>query len=311
VAFYAVGSKSLTRSLAAILRLNEQFLSAGTRLAVISGLLFLSLLDAPQVCAQKTQADDAPLPFFEVASIKLNKSRSPLPGYHVFGDRFNATARTILLIEAAYGHNNPLNPDQISGGPDWIKSDLFDIDAKIEKSLVNGKWKKTNLSVDEQRDQVMLMLQSLLADRFKLRIRHEMKELPVYALVFAKNGPKFAEDNTHLEIGGITARGRGKFEVTSATLSRLVFVLSMQPELGGRAVLDKTGLQGHYSFTFQWTPENLSARAGQSADSAPSSESSGPSLFTALREQLGLRLESTKAPVDTIVIEHIERPTEN
>jgi bla regulator protein blaR1 len=298
-------------SSARLLSLKGKLLWAAISIAAVSGPLVWGLIDTPQTYAQKTPAGDAPLPSFEVASIKLNKSRSPLPGYHVFGDRFNATARTILLIEAAYGHNNPLNPDQISGGPDWIKSDLFDIDAKIEKSLVDGKWKKTNLSVEEQSNQVMLMLRSLLADRFKLRIRHEMKELPVYALVFAKNGPKFAEDNTHLEIGGITARGRGKFEVTSATLSRLVFVLSMQPELGGRVVLDKTGLQGRYSFTFQWTPENLSARGGQSADSAPSSESSGPSLFTALREQLGLRLESTKAPVDTIAIEHIERPTEN
>jgi len=177
--------------------------------------------------------------------------------------------------------------------------------------LVDGKWKKTNLSVDEQKNQVMLMLRSLLADRFKLTIRHERKELPVYVLVLAKNGPKFAEDNTHPEIAGITARGRAKFEVTSGTLSGLVFVLSMQLELGGRTVLDQTGLQGHYSFTFQWTPENLAASSGPSADRASSSESSGPSLFTALKEQLGLRLESTRAPVDTIVIEHIERPTEN
>jgi uncharacterized protein (TIGR03435 family) len=186
---------------------------------------------------------------------------------------------------------------------------VFDIDAKVEDSLVEGEWKK--LSFDEQVNQVMLMLRSLLADRFKLRVRHETKELPVYALVLAKNGPKFAEDNTHPEIGAISAHGRGKLEATSSDFSSFVFILSRQPELGGRIILDKTGLPGHYSFTFQWMPENLPATGGQSAASASSSESSGPSLFTALREQLGLRLESTKAPVDTIVIEHIERPTEN
>jgi uncharacterized protein (TIGR03435 family) len=304
------GENHLTRSLARILRLREKFLCAGIGVAVISGLLFLSLIDAPQVCAQKTQAGDVPLPSFEVASIKLNKSPLPLGGRHLFGDRFNATGRTMGLIEAAYGqHGRPLTPDQVSGGPDWINSDVFDIDAKVEDSLVEGEWKK--LSFDEQRNQVMLMLRALLADRFKLRVRHERKELPVYALVLAKNGPKFAADNTHPEIGAISARGRGKLEATSSDFTTFVSVLSMQSELGGRTVLDKTGLQAHYSFTFQWTPENLAASGAQSADRASSSESSGPSLFTALREQLGLRLESTKAPVDTIVIEHIERPTEN
>jgi uncharacterized protein (TIGR03435 family) len=299
----------MTRSSASSLTLKEKLLWAAISIAAVSGPLLLGLIDAPQGCAQKTQAGDVPLPSFEVASIKLNKSPLPLGGRHLFGDRFNATARTIDLIKAAYGHRIPLSPDQVLGGPDWIKSEVYDIDAKLDDSLVEGEWKK--LSFDQQENQVMLMVRSLLADRFKLRVRHETKELPIYALVLAKNGPKFAEDSTHPEIGAVSARGRGKLEVTSDTLSGFTFILSMQPELGGGIVLDKTGLQGHYSFTFEWTPENLAARGGQSADSASSSVSSGPSLFTALREQLGLRLESTKAPVDTIVIEHIERPTEN
>ena len=291
-------------------RLKGKLLWAAISVTALSGLLLLGLINLPQVSAQKTQAGDAPQPSFEVASIKLNKSRFPVGGRHLFGDRFNATGRTIVLIVAAYGHNgHPLSPDQVSGGPDWIKSDVFDIDAKVEDSVVEGEWKK--LSFDEQVNQGMLMLRSLLADRFKLRVRHETKELPVYALVLDKKGPKFAEDNTHPEIGGISARGRGKLEATSSDFATFVSVLSMQPELGGRAVLDKTGLRGHYSFTIEWTPENLAAGGVQSADRASSSESSGPSLFTGLREQLGLRLESTRAPVDTIVIEHIERPTEN
>jgi uncharacterized protein (TIGR03435 family) len=307
--FYAAGSKSLMRSLVGIERLRGRFLGAGIGVALVSGLLFVSASDAPQVCAQKT-ALDVPLPSFEVASVKLNKSRTPLPGIHFFDDRFNATMSARGLIARAYGlKGNPLTSDQLSGGPDWINVELYEINAKIEDSLIVGEWKK--LSWDLQRNQVMLMLRSLLADRFKLRVKHETKELAVYALVLDKKGPKFAEDNAHPEIGGISARGRGKFEATSSDFTTFVSILSMQPELGGRIVLDKSGLQGHYSFTFQWTPENLTASGSQSAASASSSESSGPSLFTALREQLGLRLESIKSPVDTIVIEHIERPAEN
>lgn len=194
-------------------------------------------------------------------------------------------------------------------GRDWIKTALYDIDAKVDDSLVEAAWK--NLSFNQRWDQVMLMLQSLLANRFKLRVRHEMKDLPVYALVLAKNGPEFAEDTSHPQNAGIRAAGRGRFEVTSDTLSSFTFLLSVQPEVGHRVILDKTGLQSHYTFRLQWTPENLAARDGQLAAGASSAESSGPSLFTALQEQLGLKLESTKAAVDTIVIEHIEQPSEN
>jgi uncharacterized protein (TIGR03435 family) len=157
----------------------------------------------------------------------------------------------------------------------------------------------------------MLMLQSLLADRFKLRVRYETKELPVYVLVLAKNGPKFNEDNTHPEIGAVSARGPGKLDATSSDFSTFADVLSIQPELGGRTVLDKTGLQGHYSFTFQWTPEKSVAGGGQSGHTASTSEPSGSSLFTALQEQLGLKMELQKAPVDVLVIDSIEMPSEN
>ncbi|MGA3328908.1 MAG: TIGR03435 family protein [Terriglobia bacterium] len=245
-----------------------------------------------------------------MASVKLNKSRTPFPGVHLFNDRFNATSPALGLIIWAYGRSGrPLSRDQVSEGPDWIKSDLYEIDAKVDDSLVEGEWKK--LSFDQRHDQVMLMLQTLLADRFKLKVRHETKDLPVYALVVAKNGPKFKEDNSHPEIDAISGRGRGKFELVSGELSLLASILSFQPELGGRAVLDKTGLQGHYSFTIQWTPESLAASGGPSGDSASSSEPSGPSLFTSLQEQLGLKLVLTKAPMDVIVIDHVERPSEN
>ncbi|MGO8735278.1 MAG: TIGR03435 family protein [Terriglobia bacterium] len=278
-------------------------------LALIAGPVAFGLVIGPQIRGLATQAAGAPRASFEVASIKLNKSRTPLPGAHLFNDRFNATMSARGMIMVGYSPNmRGLSPDQLSGGPDWIKSELYDIDAKVDDSLVEGEWKR--LSFDQRWNQVMLMLQTLLADRFKLRVRHETKELPVYALVLAKNGPKFAEDNSHPEIGAISYRGRGKLEAISCDFSLFAGILSFQPELGGRVVLDKTGLHGHYSFTFQWAPENPSTGA-QASDSASSPEPSGPSLFTALQEQLGLKLASTKASVDVLVIDYIERPSEN
>jgi uncharacterized protein (TIGR03435 family) len=281
-----------------------------TTLGIAAACFVFWGIDVLKARAQTTQAGEAPLPSFEVASVKLNTSRTPFPGIHTFDDRFNATMTANGLILWAYGASgHALSREQISGAPDWAKSELYEINAKLEDSLFEGRWKK--LAWEQQQNQVMLMLRSLLADRFKLKVRHETKELPVYALVLAKNGPKFAEDNSHLEIRAINARGRGKIEATSADFALFADFVSWQPELDGRIVLDKTGLRGHYSFKFEWTPESPSVRPGQPTAPAPPSDSSGPSLFTALQEQLGLKLESTKASVDTIVIEHIERPSEN
>jgi uncharacterized protein (TIGR03435 family) len=283
-------------------------------IAVLGSLLALGVIDAQQLYAQKTDGSDAHRPSFEVASIKPNKSSSPMWGFHLDGDRFEATTAAFELIAWAYGQSGtPRNPAQISGGPGWIKSDVFDVEAKVDvpwfDSLFGRGWEK--LSHAEQWKQAMLMLQSLLADRFKLKISHEMKDLPVYELVLAKNGAKFAEDNTHPEVGAVTALGLGKLELTSCDFGPFVSTLSAQPELQGRVLLDKTGLTGHYTFTFQWTPEVARPNGGPSADNASTSESSIPSLFTALREQLGLRIESTHAPVDVIVIENIDKPSEN
>lgn len=298
----------MARRLAKSLNLKGKVLWAGISVAGTCALISWGLVNAPRVWAQKTGAP----PSFEVASIKVDKSAMPLGGIHLFGDRFSATGGVMGFIEHAYGRNGrPLSDAQVSGVPDWAKSEVFDIDAKIDDSLTDGPWKK--LSFDQQWDQVMLMLQSLLTDRFKLAVTHQTKQLPVYALVLAKNGPKFAEDDSHPE-GGIGARpadgGRlQQIEGTSSPMNILANVLSFQPELGSRPVLDQTGLKGRYSFILQWAPERLAATASQKEDSAAGT--SGPSLFTALEQELGLKLQSTKAPVDTIVIEHIERPTEN
>ncbi len=272
-------------------------------------LMAVILNAAPQIRGLATEAAGTSPPSFDVVSIKLCKEHMPLPGIHLFNGRFNATTSALGLLLWAYGsENRPLSLSQVTGAEGWAASDLYDVDAKVDDALIGGGWK--NLSFEQKWARVMLMVQTMLADRFELQLRHVTRERPVYELEVAKNGPKFKEDDTQLDKNGITGRGGWKFEAASTKISTLASLLAGMPELGGRVVLDKTGLTGHYSFTFKWKPELPANMMGPPADAAPS-ESSGPSLFTALQEQLGLKLVPTKVPVDILVIDHIERPTEN
>jgi uncharacterized protein (TIGR03435 family) len=181
--------------------------------------------------------------------------------------------------------------------------------------------------VDQQRE----CLRALLADRFRLKIRRETKELPVYALVPAKGGPKLKESKPNDAAanpsgekearrpqGPMMRMGRGQIMGQSASMEFLAQMLSQQL---GRTVIDKTGLKGIYDFTLEWTPDagqgpgpfagpGEPSLGSQSGLPAPS-ESGGPSVFVALQEKLGLRLESQKAPVATIVIESVDKPSEN
>lgn len=173
------------------------------------------------------------------------------------------------------------------------------------------------------------MIQSLLADRFKLKVSHSTRELPVYALVVAKTGPKLHDakpgdtypngikgpDGRPVGGAGMMRMRPGQLIGQGFSIASLAGLLSQQL---GRTVMDQTGLKGNYDFTLQWTSDQrpVAMPAGpvgvsSGADGVPPSDSSGPSIFTALQEQLGLKLESTKGPVDIIVIDHIERPSEN
>lgn len=230
----------------------------------------------------------------------------------------NVTAKT--LIAWAYNYQKPgvvLSNEMIIGGPQWINAERFDIDADATEAL------KKALPSDRWVDEVRLMLQSLLADRFKLKVIHQSKVEPVFALVIAKGGPKLevfdasdtdsAPASTQQSASGSPKGPQIGLEPhhltgTGISVGELATVLSKQPDLQGRQVVDETDLKGKYDFDLQWSP---SVASPNGPDAAPPSEPSGPSLFTALAEQLGLRLESTKAPVDTIVIEHIEEPTPN
>jgi uncharacterized protein (TIGR03435 family) len=164
------------------------------------------------------------------------------------------------------------------------------------------------MSPDERMTTLREMVRALLEERFQLKVHPETRELPVLALTIAKGGSKLlparhaagsSQAHEPDDWQGLRNPRRGRTVGHSATMQMLVNALSSKSEIGGRLVIDQTGLKGEYNFDLTWTPDD-------GADSA-----AGPSLFAALQEQLGLRLQSTRAPVDCIVIDHVEQPSPN
>ena len=283
-------------------------------LGVTFALALPALLGLVNVNHASAQAQDAPadLPKFEVAAIKPNKSGDGRVMLMFKPDGVSMTGTPVqMMLRAAFG----VEDDRIVGAPGWVRTDRFDIEAKVspEDAPKLDKLK---------RDERMLMLQPLMVDRFGLKFHHETRELPDYALVIAKGGPKLkASDAGAAAASGAPQRhstminGRGKIEGKGSSIENLAHVLS---PLVDRTILDKTGLTGSYDYTLNWTPDDGPSpmAAGPDggrpgADNAPPPDANGPSLFTALQEQLGLKLEPQKGPVDVIVIDHIEQPSAN
>lgn len=222
-------------------------------------------------------AQEEPAVRFEAASIKpSDPDHVGAQMYSPSPGRFRTLTTTLKdLIGFAY----QVEPHQIAGVP--LDSGKYDINAKAEGPATGGQFRR--------------MLQTLLADRFQVRFHRETSQLPVYDLVAAKNGPKLREVGSPgfgVDFGTLGfVRGRG------ADLRTLASVLSRQL---GRSVLDKTGIKGYYDFTLKWTPDvNLTADAAD------------PDVFTAIQEQLGLKLEASKSPVEILVIDHAEKPDAN
>jgi bla regulator protein blaR1 len=214
------------------------------------------------------------------------------------GGRISMSGVTVkLLIQQAYG----VKDFQIVGGPPWLGSERYDITAKPEAAATD--------------DQVKVMIQSLLKDRFQLQFHRETKELPTYALVVAKGGPKLKESegaggSGQGRGGQMRMMGRGHVEATGVPLSNLATQLA---NALGRSVIDKTGLQGDYDYKLDWTPDEAQGgpMRGPGGESAAPADNPGVSLFTAVQDQLGLKLESTKGPVEILVIERAEKASEN
>jgi len=244
--------------------------------------------------ASQAASVEAKVPVFDVVSIKPNRSGSGSMGIETHNDSYSATNVSLKrLLQDAYG----IREDLISGVPGWAESTGFDIKAKVVDPNLDELRK---LSAEQRRS----MLQSFLADRFQLKVHIETKELPVYELVVAKGGPKFHEAASSKGVADASKTPgmwihNNELTATAIPLTSLAAMLSRQLH---RTVLDKTGLSGEYDLDLKWAPED-----GQD----PSPDSSAPSIFTALQEQLGLKLQSSRGPVETLVVDRVEMPSEN
>jgi bla regulator protein BlaR1 len=260
--------------------------------------------------AQNTSASFAEFKY-DVASFKVNKSGPGRAVVSATEDGLTATNFNLKeLVGSAYGILTAAQDGRIVGAPSWITSEAYDVEAKMDGGTAEAlkKLSPSDRALARQR-----MFQELLADRCKLAAHWETKEFPVYELVIAKGGSKIREskpsDAATARRGGMGLKGRGgPLTAREAPISNLVGLLSM---LLNRTVVDKTGLAGKYDFTLNWTPDESNdpnffpSSTGQPPDPA------GPSIFAALQEQLGLKLEAGKGPVQVIVIDHIERPSGN
>ena len=242
----------------------------------------------------KPMAADAN-PVFEVATVKPSAPETRGKYFTIRGRRF-MTGNTTLseLITFSYG----LHPRQITGAPAWIETDKYDVIGQPEgEGQPNDKQWKT-------------MVQKLLADRFKLAFHREKKELAVYAIVVGKNGPKLTKSTGDPNgLPGLFFRGLGVLPARNATIADFAGV--MQSVVLDRPVVDQTGLPGRYDFTLTWTPDPSQFAAFGPRPQPPADEATAPDLFTAIQQQLGLKLESVKAPVDVLVIDHVEKPSAN
>jgi uncharacterized protein (TIGR03435 family) len=222
--------------------------------------------------------------------------------------RFWTTHATLYaMVKWAYGlMNGPCafsECDFLTGGPAWIRSDQFDVQAVMPD---NSPLYTVPQFHNNQAPELHAMLQSLLADRFKLTVHRKMKVMPVYVLTVAKDGPKLvpakAEDSKRIAMTGNPAIAASDREIIGrkASIADLVNLLQL-PGLTDRPVLDRTRLSGEFNFNAKFAPVDNNALGNTSS----------PSIFTALQEQLGLKLEATRAPIEILVIDHAEKPTAN
>jgi uncharacterized protein (TIGR03435 family) len=262
----------------------------------ITGMLAITTFIPVVAFAQTAATASATAPTFAVAAIRqvFNPPSSMHNSIDEGGKSGNFTASDVPL-KMFLGWAYDIPETRILGLPSALSTLYFNIEAKSDPSV---DAQMSQMTSEQARQQKRQMLQALLADRFKVTLHQETRELPVYALVVAKGGPKFAPskaDGTTINQGKDHIQVRGSDD----TVALLAAALAKNSEVD-RVVLDKTGITGRFDITLTWTP-----------DTATPSADSGPSIFTALQEQLGLKLESTKAPVEVLVVDHVEMPSAN
>ncbi len=276
-------------------------------------LIFISLIPTHSTWSQtgesSTKAKAVRTPVFEVVSIRENTSHDESMSWGSTANGITMKNLNLdLMIRTAYGLLYS-NEDQIAGLPPWAKSEHFDLEARVSEE-------DAALLKDLTEDQRREMLMAVLVDRFKMKAHIETKERPVYALVLARSGTKLTEVKAHaresnaIDPAGKDAPPAGGYMASDREVDAngipIESIVSILTSLAQREVIDKTGLKGKYSFNLKFTPD----READSA-SATSQDSPEPPLFTAIQEQLGLRLDATKGPVRGVVVDQIEKPSAN
>jgi uncharacterized protein (TIGR03435 family) len=292
--------------------------------------LLASLLAATAIAAQTTQSPDSPEPAFEVASVKANKTGAAGGSFVMPPGRFSATNIPLkVLITNAY----QLSFFQVVGGPDWVSTDRFDIAARTPDGTPP--------------EQTRAMVRTLLRERFKLAVHMETRDTPIYALVTARAdqrpGPNLKPSTTDCgpirtqraaaiaEVararGGrvpvppppgpnepvvcqmrVSGRGGSTLTYRAGNVTMTALANALRPYVG-REVVDRTGLVGEFDFDLEFAPPPTTGSVDAGIPVAPLDDAA--SIFTALQEQLGLKLESTRGPVELMVIDSAERPAEN
>jgi uncharacterized protein (TIGR03435 family) len=250
-----------------------------------------AVISAVPLRGQAPQARDKK-PAFEVATIRRNTSLDGNVGMRIeAGGRLHVVNAPIFwLVAAAYSESiGALRPSQIIGAPSWLESENYDIEAKAANADDMSSFNKTRL-----------LLRSLLEERFKLRVHREQRQMSIYALVRASNdgrlGPKFKQSTTDcFKASARCCFAGGPVGRVKADAIPMDILTQLLGNATDRIVVDRTGLTGGFDIDLEWSPDQTA--------------SDQPSIFTAVQEQLGLQLESTKGPVDVVVIDHAERPT--
>jgi len=332
-----ISGADLTRRVRSIMTLHARRLGALGRttlttlaIATIGMPLAFGLMRMMPVAGQLYHATQ-PMPSFEVATIK--PSQGPPKDYTLAPNVFPYfNIRTARLIMNAYRVPPFGEEHYLLNGPSWIYSDRYDVQGKIDDELVA---KMRTMPPEELHREQMLMMQSLLADRFKLKVHFETREMPIYELVVAKDGAKLTPCKDKLEVDkNIAPKGlswedektwlpngqmrahvglHGTHEMVAKciTMDQLMYWLPWQPSEAftvDRNTVNRTGLTGLYDVSLKWTaPVRYSLQGVEMVDDSDG----GPDFFEALQQQLGLKLVPSKGPVEVVVIDHIEKPSPN
>ena len=271
------------------------------------------------------QQSDTAGPTFEVVSIKANRSADARQAFRAApGGRYTWTAYTLKALIDVSHQRNAFDNRETTGGPPWIATDRFDVQVKAEDgATLNDR--------DGFPGPLFAMIRAMLADRFALRTHNEVRERPVYALTVARSDKRLGRGLTKVDTDCVAAMrelaaptpgaarprgappcsfggGPGRIQGNIVSLAFLANVLSRQV---GRPVVDRTGVTDYFNITLEFAPDSDARTSNGPPPPQPPTVGDAPSIFTAVQEQLGLKLESTRAPVDVLVIDKASPPTEN